>query len=103
MWCLFNYVRHEEWFVPLMSFSCLLQLLVEVVDVNENIHAPHFDDFVILATVRENRPPGTHVTTVRATDEDLPTTDDGRLSYSIRGGDGIGLFNIDNQGNHHYD
>lgn len=72
-------------------------VVIEVVDVNENLHAPLFDDFVVSATVRENQPVGTLVTTVRATDAD-PRGDDSRVSYSIRGGDGIGLFTIDNEG-----
>ncbi|XP_069696735.1 fat-like cadherin-related tumor suppressor homolog [Periplaneta americana] len=72
-------------------------VIVEVVDVNENLHAPVFDDFVVAASVRENQPVGTLVTTVRATDAD-PRGDDSRISYSIRGGDGIGLFSIDSEG-----
>ncbi|XP_023726485.2 fat-like cadherin-related tumor suppressor homolog, partial [Cryptotermes secundus] len=71
-------------------------IIVEVVDVNENLHPPLFDDFVVSATVHENQPVGTVVTTVRATDAD-PRGDDSRVSYSIRGGDGIGLFSIDNE------
>jgi protocadherin Fat 1/2/3 len=72
-------------------------VIVEVVDVNENLHAPLFDDFVVSTSVRENQPIGTLVTTVRATDAD-PPGDDSRVAYSIRGGDGIGLFSIDSEG-----
>jgi hypothetical protein len=72
-------------------------VIVEVVDVNENLHAPLFDDFVVSASIRENQPVGAQVTTVRATDAD-PPGDDSRVAYSIRGGDGIGLFSIDNEG-----
>ncbi|XP_068085237.1 fat-like cadherin-related tumor suppressor homolog [Anabrus simplex] len=79
------------------SLSTETTVLVEVVDVNENLHAPVFEDFVLEAAVKENQPPGTLVTTVRATDAD-PKGDDSKISYSIRGGDGIGLFSIDNEG-----
>ena len=76
-------------------------VIVEVVDVNENLHAPLFDDFVVSASIRENQPVGALVTTVRATDAD-PPGDDSRVAYSIRGGDGIGLFSIDNEGKIHH-
>jgi protocadherin Fat 1/2/3 len=75
-------------------------IIVEVVDVNENLHPPLFDDFVVSATVHENQPVETLVITVRATDAD-PRGDDSRVSYSIRGGDGIGLFSIDSEGKAH--
>ncbi|KAJ9575146.1 hypothetical protein L9F63_025901, partial [Diploptera punctata] len=78
------------------SLSTETSVIIEVVDVNENLHAPVFEDFVIAASVRENQPTGTLVTTVRATDDD-PRGDDSRISYSIRGGDGIGLFSIDSE------
>jgi protocadherin Fat 1/2/3 len=79
------------------SLSSDTNVIIEVVDVNENLHAPLFDDFVVSASIRENQPVGTLVTTVRATDAD-PPGDDSRVAYSIRGGDGIGLFSIDNEG-----
>ncbi|XP_014210543.1 fat-like cadherin-related tumor suppressor homolog [Copidosoma floridanum] len=72
-------------------------LIVEVVDVNENLHAPQFEDFVVSASVPENRPPGTFVTQVRARDADPPGPDS-RVEYSIRAGDGVGLFGIDDEG-----
>ena len=43
-----------------------------------------------------------HVATVTAKDQDCqrsPDSDDCRISYSIRGGDGLGSFYIDNGGN----
>jgi len=80
---------------PALSSETTLE--VEVVDVNENRYAPLFGDFVFSAVVPENKPPGTHVTRVKAEDKD-PPGDDSRISYSIRGGDGVGLFAIDNQG-----
>ena len=79
------------------SLSSEAYLAVEVVDVNENLYAPRFDDFVTEASVRENAPPGTLVGKVTANDAD-PSGDDSRLSYAIRGGTGLGLFSIDNEG-----
>ncbi|XP_046644672.1 fat-like cadherin-related tumor suppressor homolog isoform X5 [Daphnia pulicaria] len=79
------------------SLSSEAYLAVEVVDVNENLYAPRFEDFVTEASVRENAPPGTLVAKVTATDAD-PSGDDSRLSYAIRGGTGLGLFSIDNEG-----
>ena len=79
------------------SLSSETMVIVEVVDVNENLYAPVFDDFVVSASVFENQPVGTLVTTVRAKDADLPGGDS-RIGYSIRGGDGVGLFNIDDEG-----
>lgn len=72
-------------------------LVVEVVDVNENLLAPEFEDFVVSAAVLENQPVGTLVTTVKASDGD-PPGDDSRVSYFIRAGDGLGYFSIDDQG-----
>lgn len=79
------------------TLSSETTLIIEIVDVNENLHAPVFDDFVVSARVRENQPIGTIVTTVRAKDAD-PPGGDSRLGYSIRGGDGVGLFSIDDEG-----
>ncbi|XP_066592660.1 fat-like cadherin-related tumor suppressor homolog isoform X2 [Prorops nasuta] len=80
------------------SLSSETMLVIEVIDVNENLHAPLFNDFVTSGSVFENQPVGTLVTTVRAKDTD-PPGGDSRISYSIRGGDGIGLFSIDDEGN----
>lgn len=79
------------------ALSSETMLIVEIVDVNENLHAPTFDDFVVSANIFENQPVGSLVTTVRAKDADHPGGDS-RIGYSIRGGDGIGLFTIDNEG-----
>lgn len=79
------------------SLSSETMVIVEIVDVNENLHAPVFEDFVLSASVFENQPIGTLVTTVRAKDLD-PPGGDSRIGYSIRGGDGVGLFNIDEEG-----
>ncbi|XP_076387964.1 FAT atypical cadherin kugelei isoform X3 [Megachile rotundata] len=80
------------------SLSSETMVIIEVVDVNENLHAPVFDDFVVSASVFENQPIGTLVTTVRAKDAD-PLGGDSRIGYTIRGGDGIGIFSIDDEGN----
>ncbi|XP_063909335.1 fat-like cadherin-related tumor suppressor homolog isoform X4 [Zophobas morio] len=70
---------------------------VYVVDVNENMHAPQFSDLVLNGTVKENQPVGTVVMQVNASDAD-PPGGDSNIEYSIRGGDGIGIFSIDNEG-----
>lgn len=70
---------------------------IEIIDVNENIHPPTFDDFVLEGSVKENQPVSTKVFTVRATDADPPGMDS-RITYSIRGGDGMGYFTINNEG-----
>ncbi|XP_076227334.1 FAT atypical cadherin kugelei isoform X9 [Nomia melanderi] len=80
------------------SLSTETMVIIEIVDVNENMHPPVFDDFVVSASVFENQPVGTLVTTVRAKDAD-PLGGDSRIGYTIRSGDGIGIFNIDNEGN----
>lgn len=83
------------------SLSSETMVIIEMVDVNENLHAPVFDDFVVSASVFENQPIGTLVTTVRAKDAD-PLGGDSRIGYTIRGGDGIGIFSIDNEGEYFY-
>jgi protocadherin Fat 1/2/3 len=81
---------------PPLSSTC--SFLIEVVDVNENLHAPRFKSFFERAAVPENLPAGSHVATVTATDADGPDSDDGRVDYAIRGGDGLGTFVIDDDG-----
>ncbi|XP_034745756.1 protocadherin Fat 3 isoform X2 [Etheostoma cragini] len=66
---------------------------VEVVDVNENLYAPYFPDFVVRGSVKENSRAGTSVLTVSAKDDDKGR--DGMLRYSVRGGSGLGTFAID--------
>lgn len=79
------------------SLSSEASVTVNIVDVNENLHAPQFSDFVLSGAVRENQPIRTEVMRVNATDLD-PPGEDSRIEYSIRGGDGIGIFSIDNKG-----
>ncbi len=73
------------------------KLIVNVIDVNENIYSPVFDNQSVAFTVAENQPENTWVAKVRATDADA-MSDDSRVSYSIREGDGLGYFSIDNEG-----
>lgn len=82
--------------IPTKSSSATL--IVEVIDVNENRFAPQFEDFVMTGSVKENLSPGAHVTKVVAQDHDSPGPDS-RVSYTTNGGDGLGLFAIDNEGN----
>lgn len=75
-------------------------ILIEVIDVNENQYTPQFEDFVLAGdsnNVRENQPIGTYVMNINARDNDPPGPDS-RVAFSIRGGDGLGLFTIDNEG-----
>lgn len=62
-------------------------------DVNENLFAPYFPDFAVRGSVKENSRAGTSVLTVTAKDDDKGR--DGVLKYSIRGGNGLGTFTID--------
>lgn len=79
------------------AISSETSVIIEIIDVNENRFAPQFDDFVLSGSVAENQPAGTHVMVVAAKDADAPGPDS-RISYSIRGGDGLGVFTIDNEG-----
>lgn len=66
---------------------------MQVADVNENLYAPYFPDFVVRGSVKENSRAGTSVLTVSAKDDDKGR--DGVLRYSVRGGSGLGTFTID--------
>merc|ERR1712020_578677 len=59
-----------------------------------------FESFFSRTAVPENMPTSSHVATVTAKDLDArakPKADDGKISYSIRGGDGLGTFYIDSE------
>ncbi|KAL8581023.1 hypothetical protein ACOMHN_048057 [Nucella lapillus] len=86
-------VRAEDGGVHSLVSMCLLN--IEVVDVNENHHAPEFDQFLERGSVAENSPVGTYVMTVRAHDLDPPGSSGARITYSIRDGSGLGRFSID--------
>ena len=80
------------------SLVSVAAFVVEILDVNENLHPPRFDSFFIEAKVPENMPIGSHVTQIRAIDYDEEGSDDSRISYSIRAGDGLNSFSIDDNG-----
>lgn len=88
-------VRAIDRGTPSLSSEALV--IVDVIDVNENRYAPQFDDFVLAGTVAENQPSGAHVMSVVAHDQDSPGPDSS-VTYTIRGGDGLGLFTIDSEG-----
>lgn len=79
------------------AISSETSVIVEIIDVNENRFAPQFDDYVLIGSVLENQPSGSHVMKITARDADAPGPDS-RITYSIRGGDGLGLFSIDFDG-----
>lgn len=85
---------------PSLHTKC--SIVVEVIDVNENMHAPRFDDFVFERKVGENLPQNTSVTQVKAVDDDehnpLASQRDYEIVYSIQGGTGQGVFTIDQRG-----
>lgn len=72
-------------------------VVIEIIDVNENLYSPLFDDFVLEGSVRENQPVGTRVLTIKASDADPPGMDS-RINYSVKGGSGMGFFSVDNEG-----
>lgn len=77
-------------------------VIVEVLDVDENTHAPLFADrTVLLASVPEDAARGTKVLAAAATDADPPGRDS-RLAYYIVAGSGMAHFSIDDEGNHHH-
>ncbi|KFM79789.1 Protocadherin Fat 1, partial [Stegodyphus mimosarum] len=86
-------VARDQGDPPLTSVA---YLLVEVEDVNENLHPPKFPDVVASGSVHENKPEGTLVMHVTAVDADPPGIDS-TIAYSIRDGDGLGIFSIDDQ------
>ena len=71
-------------------------VIVNVVDVDENMHAPEFETFVAIGSIQENATVGTEIMQVTATDLDPGM--DGKLTYSIRDGSGLGRFTIDKTG-----
>ena len=89
-------VRAEDHGEQPLASMCLLN--VEVVDVNENHFAPEFPEFLERGSVAENASVGTYVMSVRAEDKDEVGTGGGRITYSIRGGSGLGRFSIDRNG-----
>ncbi|KAM7357712.1 FAT atypical cadherin kugelei isoform 3-T4 [Cochliomyia hominivorax] len=74
-----------------------MPVVIEVIDVNENKYAPEFDDFVFTGRIKENKPKGTIVMNVSAKDLDEKGPDS-EIEYFICGGDGLGLFSINDKG-----
>uniref|UniRef100_A0A915BTY2 Cadherin domain-containing protein n=3 Tax=Parascaris TaxID=6254 RepID=A0A915BTY2_PARUN len=77
------------------TFSTVCTVLVELIDVNENVHAPVFSDIAHEASVYENMPVGTEVIALQAFDPDDP---DAAVKYAIVDGDGMGYFTVDPAG-----
>ncbi|XP_078086838.1 protocadherin Fat 1-like [Mustelus asterias] len=73
-----------------LSSTCYVE--IEVIDINENLHRPHFSSFVFKSSISEGVPVGTSVLTLTAQDEDKGK--DGEIRYSIKGGTGLGVFTI---------
>ncbi|VDO27944.1 unnamed protein product [Haemonchus placei] len=95
-----------------LSTNC--SFVVELEDVDENLHPPEFDDIALEASVygrelserfmeiekkspsfSENMPIGTDVLAVKALDPDNPSA---LLDYNIVGGSGMAFFAIDSSG-----
>ena len=93
-------VKVRDRSISSMSSSCLVT--IHVTDVNENFYAPVFQEFVYLLNVGEDLPTGTLVGHVMAEDNDKHNLrameNDYKITYSIRGGTGLGLFYINSDG-----
>ncbi|XP_065338722.1 cadherin-23 isoform X2 [Cloeon dipterum] len=76
------------------SRNAFKQIGVHIVDVNDE--APEFEVFDGCASITEFHPIGELITVVKAHDKDDPTTPNGRMVFSIVGGNDFGLFNIEN-------
>ncbi|XP_064094852.1 fat-like cadherin-related tumor suppressor homolog isoform X3 [Macrobrachium nipponense] len=79
------------------SLSATTYVIIQVVDVDENIHTPVFGLDVLEASVLESAPPHTLVASVPAVDGDQNPADSA-LSYSLVGSEGNGVFYIDQKG-----
>ncbi|XP_059202397.1 protocadherin gamma-A11-like isoform X16 [Centropristis striata] len=73
--------------------SGTVNINVSVLDVNDN--APVFNQSVYRASVVENAPKGTYVTTVNATDADIGTNGEIIFSFSKIKGITVDMFSID--------
>ncbi|XP_050441705.1 cadherin-23 [Adelges cooleyi] len=67
-------------------------IVIEIQDINDN--APEFEYPVYRASIVESSPKGTVVLSVRANDEDLPTSQYGQVRYRL-GGENANLFTVD--------
>lgn len=84
-------VRAQDGGVPPLISVCFIN--IEIVDVNENLLPPVFENFFALGYVNENEAVGTTVMVVKANDPEGTG-----VTYSIRDGSGLGRFNIDENG-----
>ncbi|XP_068148588.1 LOW QUALITY PROTEIN: fat-like cadherin-related tumor suppressor homolog [Drosophila tropicalis] len=82
------------------SLTSDMPIVIEIIDVNENRFAPEFDDFVFQGKIKENRPKGTFVLNVTARDMDEIDMN-AKITYSITGGDGLGIFSVNDKGSIH--
>ncbi|XP_033149615.1 fat-like cadherin-related tumor suppressor homolog [Drosophila busckii] len=82
------------------SLTSNMPIVIEIIDVNENRFAPEFDDFIFEGKIKENKPKNTLVMNVTAHDMD-GDDQNGKISYSITGGDGLGIFSVNDQGSIH--
>ncbi|XP_032591457.1 fat-like cadherin-related tumor suppressor homolog isoform X2 [Drosophila grimshawi] len=82
------------------SLTADMPIVIEIIDVNENRFAPEFEDFVFEGKIRENMPKGTLVMKIAARDMDGMDLNS-KISYSITGGDGLGIFSVNDQGSIH--
>ncbi|KAG8191614.1 hypothetical protein JTE90_018546 [Oedothorax gibbosus] len=74
--------------IPPLSSNVLLS--IRVLDVNDN--PPEFTNKMMYATISESAPIGSEITSVHATSEDIGVN--AEISYSIIGGDELGIFEI---------
>nr|XP_053631087.1 fat-like cadherin-related tumor suppressor homolog isoform X2 [Cherax quadricarinatus] len=88
-------VRATDDGTPPLSAST--HVIVQVVDVDENVHAPVFMKDVEQAQVLESAPPHTLVATFSAVDGDHNPAD-AAITYSLVGSEGRGVFYIDQKG-----
>ncbi|XP_037803520.1 fat-like cadherin-related tumor suppressor homolog [Penaeus monodon] len=77
--------------------AAITYVIVQVVDVDENVHAPVFGQDVAEAAVLESSAPHTLVASVPALDADLNPAD-AAVTYSLVGPEGRGVFYIDQKG-----
>ena len=74
------------------SMTSMMRVVVNVTDINDN--APEFVQATYSHTLDENNYVGAEVVRVRATDRD--DGDNGRLTYSVAGGDAAAAwFDVD--------
>lgn len=84
--------------IPNMKYIACCQ----VVDVDENMHAPVFGEHAVLTgSVREDAARASEVLTAAASDADPPGRDS-RLAYYIIAGSGMAHFSVDDAGKCHF-